>query len=206
MTRTLLCLAVFLFAAADASAIRIRRSFRPARYDVGGGTSVVGPAFDMKPSVRFDESAARASKPRVRSFVGTVTRVEDGDTVYVTPPGGARKRVVLDRIDAPGLGQPHGAESKRLLSDLVLNRKVEVKWSRRDSKGATFGVMFLAHEKGAVDVNLSMILSGAARYGGNADGIPAYPKAEASARAARIGLWAADDPVRPEDRRKGKTK
>lgn len=200
MKRVLLLL-LTLVCATSVPAVTLHRSFRPTGYNTGGGTAVIGPGFDTKPSIGFTDRAqpGQQAKPKVRSFIGKVTEVLDGDTVYVTPKGGARKRVVLDRIDAPEFDQPFGEESKRLLTDLVLGKTVDVKWSQRDSKGTTFGVLFVKHEKGAVDVNLSMILSGAAWYGGNADDIPAYPKAEANARAAKIGLWSQPDPVKPAD-------
>ena len=206
MRRLTLVLAVL--AAFSASALTLHRSFRPTGYNTGGGTGVIGPGFNMKPSINFDDrnSAGQQPKPKVRSFVGKVTQVVDGDTIYVTPKGGSKKRVVLDRIDAPEFDQPFGEESKRLLTDLVLNKMVDVKWSQRDSKGTTFGVVFVKAEKGMVDVNLSMILSGAAWYGGNADDIPAYPKAELNARASRIGLWASPDPIKPADWRSQRKK
>jgi len=192
---------------AAAGAVTIHRSFRPTSYNTGGGTGVIGPGFDMKRSVNFDEGPASAKQtPKPKTFSGRVTEVVDGDTVMVTPTGGTKRRVELDRIDAPELDQPWGADAKKLLSNLVLNKKVEVRYTERDKKGTTIGVMFMKHEKGTVDVNLSMILSGAAWYAGNADDIPAYRNAEASARKAKAGLWAADAPVSPEEWRKSKEK
>ena len=188
-----------------AGAVTIHRSFRPTVYGTGGGTGVIGPGFGTQQSVNFGApSAAVQQKPKTKTFSGRVTEVVDGDTVMVTPTGGTKRRVELDRIDAPELDQPWGAEAKKMLSNLVLNKKVEVRYTERDKKGTTIGVMFLKHEKGTVDVNLSMILSGAAWYGGNADDIPAYRNAEASARNAKIGLWAAEAPVSPEEWRKSK--
>ena len=190
--------------ALSAQAVTIHRSFRPARYGVGGGVSVVGPGFDTKPSINFDAAPDPATRPKIKTFTGKVTQIIDGDTIMVTPNGGAKKKVVLDRIDAPEIDQPWGEESKKLLSNLVLNKKVEVKYAERDSKGATFGVVYVKTPKGVVDVNLSMILSGAAWYGGYADDIPAYRNAETSARNAKIGLWAGENPVKPADWRKAR--
>lgn len=193
-------------AVAAAQALTIHRSFRPTVYGTGGGTSVVAPGFSTGRNTGFGNSAPRPERPKIKSFAGKVTQVVDGDTIMVTPKGGAKKKVILDRIDAPELDQPWGEESKKMLTNLVFGKNVEVKYTERDKKGTTYGVVFLKHEKGTVDVNLSMILSGAAWYGGNADDIPAYTKAEGSARAAKIGLWSGDNPVKPSEWRKTRTK
>ena len=43
---------------------------------------------------------------------------------------------------------------------VVLNKKVEVQYVKKDRTGCVGGVVFLHHEKGTVDVNLTLVLNG----------------------------------------------
>lgn len=199
--KRVLAVLLLLSAARPAPALTFHRSFRPTPVGTGGGTSVVVPAFTQRTGSQFQEPASR--NPPKKTLVGTVTQVIDGDTVWVKPKGGAKTKVHLLRIDAPELDQPYGDEAKTFLSGLVLDRKVEVQYTAKDRTGAVVGVVFLRHEKGAVDVNLTMLLNGCAWKTDAPDAPAAYADGFAKARAAKIGLWAGTDPVAPGEWTKG---
>lgn len=160
-------------------------------------------------------SAGAASKQRTRvvraekTLAGRVTKVVDGDTVVVTPNGGRGTKVRLNRIDAPEADQPGGDKATAFLKDLVGGKQVEVKYAAHDDYGRVLGTIYFKSEKGLVDANLTMILNGWAwhyhSFKAN-DKIPAYAKAEQAARAAKVGLWAAENPIRPYDWRKSHKK
>ncbi len=200
MTR-LLASCVLLGAALPASALTLHRSFRPTAVGTGGGTSVVVPAFTRPTGSQFRPPPAQT--PAKKLLIGTVTQVVDGDTIWVTPKGGAKTKVQLIRIDAPELDQPYGPEAKTFLSGLVLSKKVEVQYVMKNRTGCIGGVVFLQHEKGTVDVNLTLVLNGCAWHDDAADSTPAYVNGLSKARNAKIGLWAGIDPIPPAQWAKG---
>lgn len=199
--KRLLASCVLLCAALPAPALTLHRSFRPTAVGTGGGTSVVVPAFTRPTGSQFQPPPSQT--PAKKLLIGTVTQVIDGDTIWVTPKGGAKTKVQLIRIDAPELDQPYGPEAKTFLSGLVLNKKVEVQYVKKDRTGCVGGVVFLHHEKGMVDVNLTLVLNGCAWHNGETDATPAYVNGFAKAREAKIGLWAGKDPVPPAQWVKG---
>ncbi|MGN0854088.1 MAG: thermonuclease family protein [Kiritimatiellia bacterium] len=177
-----------------AEARTVHRSFRPTAVGTGGGTAVIVPGFAQRTGSQFQKSPS-PSAPK-KSFVGTVTQVADGDTIWVTPNGGAKKKVQLIRINAPELGQPFGEAARKYLTDLILGKKVEVQYTAKDRTGCLGGVVFLPHEKGVVDVNLTMILNGLAWYDEAADPPEAYANGQRKAQTMKTGLWAGDNPNR----------
>ena len=128
---------------------------------------------------------------------GVVTRVSDGDTLWVTDAARLRHKVRMLDIDAPESAQPFGAESTAYLKSLVGGRKVRVAGDGHDMYGRVLGVVWLDGE----DVNLKMVREGMAwvyRHSTNAQ----YIAAQSSARAARRGLWRAEAPTEPYEWRK----
>ena len=128
---------------------------------------------------------------------GVVTRVSDGDTIWVTDASRLRHKVRLLDIDAPESTQPFGAESTAYLKSLVGGRTVRVAGGGRDMYGRVLGVVWLDGE----DVNLKMVREGMAwvyRHSANAQ----YAAAQEGARAARRGLWRAAAPTEPYEWRK----
>ncbi len=195
--------AVLLCVAASAGAYTIHRSFR------GGYPAAVSEARQNAAERGSTVGSLRVS-PRTRVAVyqkicGKVTRVSDGDTIWVKDAKG-RHKVRLDRIDAPESDQPYGQESTRFLKDLVYGKDVEVHWQSKDRYGRILDVVYLKHEKGMVEVNLTMVKNGCAWHYSYHDHTVPYAEAEKEARRLRRGLWAADNPVNPYQWRKGKRK
>lgn len=187
--------------AADAAGVTIHRSFR------NGYPAAVSEA--RRGSV---ESAAAVGVTRVspttkmaayKKTVGKVTQVGDGNTIWVTDAAGKHK-VRLAKSDAPESDQPYGKEATQFLSNLILGKQVEVRWTDKDPSGCILGVIYLNVEKGMVDVNLTMVKNGCAWHYPDRAITPVYADAEKDARKFRRGLWAAESPISPRQWRKSK--
>ena len=132
------------------------------------------------------------------SITAKVTRVSDGDTVWVTDAAKLKHKVRLDRIDAPEKDQPWGRESSAVLKGWVFGKDVRVEYEKRDRYGRILSIVF----NGTTDVNLAMVRSGNAWHYSDFDKTAEYAAAEAEARAARRGLWSQANPVNPYQWRK----
>jgi endonuclease YncB( thermonuclease family) len=102
-------------------------------------------------------SAAAASTTPTQTLNGTVVRVTDGDSLWLEPaPAGPPVELRLQDIDAPEICQPWGAEARRALQDLVLNKAVSVRVSGRDIHGRTLGTVYLE----TLNVNKTLVQEG----------------------------------------------
>lgn len=144
--------------------------------------------------------AARAEDlPR---FTGTVVGITDGDTVDVRLVSGMI-RVRLHGVDAPERDQPHGKASRRMLSQLVFSRTVEIEPVEQDRYDRLVARLWL----GETDVNAELLELGAAwvyrRYARDA----AYCAYEKAARDLDRGLWSMprDQQVAPWEWRRRET-
>ena len=122
-----------------------------------------------------------------------VISVHDGDTLTALAPGDRQIKIRLGGIDAPELGQAFGQVARKGLAEAVHGRTVDVETVERDRYGRTVARVRL----GDRDINRELVANGLAwRY-------PQFDKAggliepEASARAARRGLWHDAQPVAP---------
>ena len=122
-------------------------------------------------------------------IAGKVTSVHDGDTITVNG-----QSIRLDSIDAPELAQAYGAQSREHLSALVLGQQVTVTYAQKDQYDRVLGTVF---KPDCSNVNLSQVASGAAWYYEaykceiDSHQRTAFAAAQASAKAAAQGLWAA---------------
>ena len=136
-------------------------------------------------------------------LVGKVTRVSDGDTVWVTDASGKKEKIRLDRIDAPESQQEYGSEATKALTRLVGNQKVRVEYEKRDQYGRILGIIYATTNGVAnVDINLVMVATGNAWHYSYFDKTKAYADAEKAAREAKRGLWSKPRPVNPYEFRK----
>lgn len=143
--------------------------------------------------------AACAAPPALASpapshWSGELSRVSDGDTVWVRPMAGGRPRKLrLHGIDAPEICQAHGPEARRALERLALRRQVQVQVLRVDDYRRPIARVRLDGQ----DLGALMVREGHAwsyRYRHNPG---PYVREEEQARAARRGLFAAAQPQRP---------
>jgi micrococcal nuclease len=137
--------------------------------------------------------------PAPLDFVGSVTRIVDGDTLWLKTAGDDKPAVVrLEGIDAPEICQPGGKEASAWLADLVLNRSVSVRVSATDDWGRKVGKV----NDGARDIGDRMVRDGHAwsqRY--RYDRGP-YMAEERMAQSLKRGLHAAGDAIEPREFRR----
>jgi endonuclease YncB( thermonuclease family) len=133
------------------------------------------------------------------TLTGTVIHVADGDTITVMDSGHDKHIIRLAGIDAPEKGQPFGQVSKRNLTDQVIEKTVDVEWTKKDRYGRTVGKVLLDGQ----DINLEQIRRGMAWHykqyqreqsPSDRDG---YAKAEDRARSDHVGLWVDPRPQAP---------
>lgn len=137
---------------------------------------------------------ATARRPSERIYVAEVTRVFDGDTLWVQPEGGGRYRKLrLEGIDAPEICQPWGLASRDALARKVLGQKVQVEVRRYD----TYGRALVKLRLGGADVAEQMVSSGHAwSYRWRSQQGP-YAAEEDRARQQRRGLFEDAEPELP---------
>ena len=88
--------------------------------------------------------AAKAAESRsVQGVQGVVSKVTDGDSLWLTPAGKPPMEVRLRDIDAPERCQPWGHEARAALAELALNKVATLQTSGRDSYGRTLGVLMI---------------------------------------------------------------
>ena len=141
-----------------------------------------------------------AAKPKPVVLSGTVSRVVDGDTLWLKPDAADTQTVVvrLAGIDAPEQCQVGGGEATAALNALALGRSVTVKVSALDDHGRTVGKVF----DGDKDIGNRMVRDGQAwssRY--QYDRGP-YVAEERMALALKRGLHAAGGAMQPREFRR----
>ena len=133
-----------------------------------------------------------------REVSGVVTRVSDGDTIWVQDAKGLRHKIRMLDIDAPESTQTFGGESTARLKSLIGGKTVKVTYYETDKYGRLLGTVWLGGE----DVNLKMVAEGMAwcyHYSKN----ERYAAAQSAARTRRAGLWANPNAQDPWAYRKG---
>lgn len=143
--------------------------------------------------------AALAVSAASRQLEGEVTRVVDGDSVWLAPAGGgAPVELRLVGIDAPEICQPWGPQARDALAEQVLGRQVRVKTVGRDTFERTLGTLFVDGR----NVNQWLVQEGhawSARY--RYDRGP-YVREERMAKALSRGFNRAGGAVLPRDFRR----
>ena len=158
--------------------------------------------FSFFAAVFMAAGLALANTAWGRTLEGEVTRVADGDTIWVRGIGeqGKGVKVRLDRIDAPESKQDYGFEAKEYLNGRIGGKTVKVEWEKKDQFGRIMGIVYID----GTDINLEMVATGNAWHYAHFDQTPEYAEAEKSARAARLGLWADESPINPYDFRQAR--
>ena len=141
-----------------------------------------------------------AAKPKPVVLTGTISRVVDGDTLWLKTEAADADTVVvrLAGIDAPERCQVGGAEATAALNALALGRSVTVRVAARDDYGRTVGKVF----DGEKDLGDRMVRDGQAwsarvRY----DRGP-YVAEERMALALKRGLHASGGAMQPSEFRR----
>jgi endonuclease YncB( thermonuclease family) len=141
---------------------------------------------------------APPAKPVVLS--GTVSRIVDGDTLWLKAQGDGEPPVVvrLEGIDAPESCQVGGAEASAALNALALGRNVTVRVVARDEHGRVVGKVF----DGEKDIGDRMVRDGQAWSSRFQYDRGPYVAEERMALALKRGLHAPGGAIQPRDFRK----
>lgn len=133
------------------------------------------------------------------AFDGIVTRVSDGDTLWVRPlQGGKPHKLRVQGIDAPERCQRGGREATERLKALVQGQTVRAQEGPRDDHGRRLVRLM----RGDLDVGAQLVREGHAwshRY--RRDPGP-YAAEEQDARAHRRGLFAEPAAMPPREFRR----
>lgn len=144
--------------------------------------------------------ASRPLSPRTEdAYEARVTRVFDGDTLWVQPlPNGRYRKLRLDGVDAPEICQPGGEASRDALAARVLQQVVTVRERSRDDYGRALARLQHAGD----DVGALLVLQGHAwSYRWRRSQGP-YAQQEQQARALNKGLFGDAAAEVPRDFRK----
>ena len=143
-----------------------------------------------------------SSKSLVESAQGEVVGVYDGDTCTLLV-GKEEYKIRLEGIDTPEMDQAFGVQARTFTSLRVSDRQVVVTVHDIDRYGRFVGRVQID----GVDLSVALVSEGLAwhytRYSDDA----VLARAEAEARAKKVGLWSQRSPVPPwEFRRQGRAR
>lgn len=142
-------------------------------------------------------SPAWAAKPAA-TLQGVVTQVSDGDSLRFTPTGQPAVVVRLADIDAPEICQPWGAEARRALTDLALNKPGQLRPLGRDAQGRTLAVLTVE----GVNVAQRLVEEGHAWSNRGRNDRGPFVKQERMAKALSRGLHVGGQAIKPAEFRR----
>jgi micrococcal nuclease len=147
-------------------------------------------ALLMAHTVANAEGVAGVETPTLPTvYEARVTRVSDGDTLWVKPLAGGRYRKLrLDGIDAPEICQDGGMASRDALAARVLEQVVTVHERHHDTYGRA--LVRLTHS--GTDVAARLVLQGHAWSHRWRRSLGPYAQQEAWARKQRMGIFQSD--------------
>ena len=100
--------------------------------------------------------AVLAARPAEQGVHGVVSKVQDGDSLWLKPADRPPIVVRLRDIDAPELCQAWGDEARRALADLALGKAAVLRSHGRDSHGRMLGTVIVDD----VDLSRRMVEDG----------------------------------------------
>lgn len=148
----------------------------------------------MKKISVFLSTALFFTLPVNADYQGIVTKIIDGDTVYIKSNDSMHKVRFLD-IDAPEHDQPYGYTSKNNLNNLIFQKLVSVKTNKQDRYGRDLGYIFY----NGLNINEEQVKDGLAwayRYHGKASS-STMSLLEETAKNNQVGLWKSINPIEP---------
>jgi len=133
--------------------------------------------------------------------------VSDGGTVNLVTHDGAKLRVRLYGIDAPGVrhekkpGQLYGEEAKRVLTGKVIRKEVTLMIQDTDRYRRIVGIIRVGNQ----NINEEMVREGwawAYREYLRGPYVSEFISAEREAREKKLGLWQQSNPTPPWEYRR----
>jgi endonuclease YncB( thermonuclease family) len=137
------------------------------------------------------DRAAVEHQPLPWTYTARVTRVFDGDTLWVEPLAGGRYRKLrLDGVDAPEICQTRGSAARDALASHALDKVVTVRVRAWDAYGRALARV----STGGQDVGAVLVQGGHAWSSRWRSSPGPYAAEEARARAERKGVFGVDGP------------
>lgn len=132
-------------------------------------------------------------------YVATVTRVLDGDTVYIDAGDRKHVRIRLKGVDAPEKDQTKGDLAKEVLTQMVLGKEVLVNSFGKDKYGREVAQIGCdGQDAGAEMLSLGLVWAYRSFLGDlDDDWREEYLKREDRAKHFRLGIWEDSDPIPP---------
>lgn len=127
------------------------------------------------------------------SFIGTVVKVTDGDTIQVMQDGKAEK-IRLAGIDCPEKNQAFGNAAKRFTLSLIAQKVVTVRVDTKDRYRRSIAEVILPDGR---SLNHELVRAGYAWWYRRHSSDAVLGFLESEARRAQRGLWAAPSPIPP---------
>jgi endonuclease YncB( thermonuclease family) len=121
---------------------------------------------------------------------GVITRVVDGNTVILATPDYEDLTILLKGIDSPESGQRFSDESRRLLENLLLGKRVSVQIHGKDRHGNRLAIF----QVNGVDPRRELVKHGLAW---TLEEDPELEAVREEARAQGKGIWEEADPTPP---------
>ncbi len=144
-------------------------------------------------------AGAQGAQGQGETYSARVSRVFDGDTVWVKPmAGGPYRKLRLEGIDAPEICQSGGEASRDVLAQRVLNQVVEVRVRAQDDYGR--GVARIVHQ--GDDVAAWLVANGQAWSYRWQRSLGPFAEEEDLARKSKRGLFKDAAAELPRDFRK----
>ena len=129
-------------------------------------------------------------------YEGRVIKVVDGDTIWVKSSN-KHIKIRLSYIDAPELKQSHGVRSKNFLTNLVLDKNVQINTSKKDRYNRHLGEVYIHNLNESIFVNAKMLKSGNAWIYLTHRNNSYLQNLENQARIKKLGLWSENAPIEP---------
>lgn len=134
-------------------------------------------------------------------YRGKITKVEDGETLWITLDNGDEEKVRLYGIDSPELDQEFGVAAKKNLEN-YLHHVVDLEYKSRDSENYMLAIVtYKTKEDEIFNLNQELVKAGFAwrnKYSDDKD----LAKLEKQAKKNNMGLWRNSEPIPPWEWRK----
>lgn len=156
--------------------------------------------IESKITTPVTEKIDEQSEPTASSskfLTGKIIKVSDGDTVTLEDNKGKKRRVRLNGIDCPEIGQEYGTEAAKYVRNIALNKYANVEIIGKDQYDRILGVLHID----GVNVNEALLKNGLAwvyKYNGD----ERYNSLVGEAKALKMNIWSNPNSIDPYTWRK----
>ncbi len=134
------------------------------------------------------------------TLMGKVVGITDGDTFRLFLADSSVVRIRIASIDCPERKQPFSTRAKQFTSDAIFSKQVRLAVQSKDRYGRYIAEVFYDQK----NLGQELLRNGMAWHYVRYSSDPYLQQIEDGARAHKVGLWSAKDPIPPWEWRKGK--